>query len=114
VAVFAMALSAAVVPAEVAQGWWDEPSRGTVAAAGPVPQAVGTVSGQWTPPPLVWQKCWAEGYPRLDCADLEVPVDYDHLDGATLRLRISRLAHQSGREYRGVMVTNPGGPGSSG
>lgn len=52
--------------------------------------------------------------PRLKCATLEVPLDYRHPDGRRIDLTISRLASEKHAQRRGVLVTNPGGPGGPG
>ncbi|MFE4614321.1 alpha/beta hydrolase [Streptomyces niveus] len=52
--------------------------------------------------------------PRLKCATLEVPLDYRHPDGRQIDLTISRLASEKPAQRRGVLVTNPGGPGGPG
>nr|WP_310976478.1 MULTISPECIES: hypothetical protein [unclassified Amycolatopsis] len=48
----------------------------------------------------------------LECATLRVPLDYAHPD-RTIELTLSRHAAAPG-EKRGVLLMNPGGPGSPG
>ncbi|MGC5615459.1 alpha/beta hydrolase [Georgenia sp. Z1491] len=48
-----------------------------------------------------------------ECADIEVPLDYDAPDGETISLAIKRLPASDG-EPIGSMLINPGGPGGSG
>ena len=48
---------------------------------------------------------------RADCAMLEVPLDYEDLDGETIELALSRIS-ASGEDPLGSVVVNPGGPGS--
>jgi pimeloyl-ACP methyl ester carboxylesterase len=43
-----------------------------------------------------------------------VPLSYAHPHGAKISLAVSRVKHTAPAGYRGVMVTNPGGPGGSG
>ncbi|MCA1282579.1 alpha/beta hydrolase [Saccharopolyspora sp. 7B] len=50
----------------------------------------------------------------VQCAVVQVPVDYSDPDGAQLDLTISRLASQHPERRRGVLLLNPGGPGGSG
>ncbi|MBF6134810.1 alpha/beta fold hydrolase [Nocardia otitidiscaviarum] len=62
-----------------------------------------------------WRPCDQE---RLDeagaqCADVTVPLDYGRTDGQTTTVAISRIAADPERK-RGVMLSNPGGPGGSG
>lgn len=52
--------------------------------------------------------------PRLQCATLEVPLDYRHPDGRRIDLTISRLPSEKPAQRRGVLLTNPGGPGGGG
>ncbi|MFI6373646.1 alpha/beta hydrolase [Streptomyces sp. NPDC050546] len=51
---------------------------------------------------------------RLECATLEVPLDYRDPDGRRIEIAISRLASEKPSQRRGVLLTNPGGPGISG
>jgi pimeloyl-ACP methyl ester carboxylesterase len=52
--------------------------------------------------------------PRQECASLPVPLDYSAPSGATIEIAISRLRTASPGERRGILLYNPGGPGSSG
>ncbi|MFF9192793.1 MULTISPECIES: alpha/beta hydrolase [Streptomyces] len=52
--------------------------------------------------------------PRLECSTLEVPLDYRDPDGRQIEIAISRLASKVPSQRRGVLLTNPGGPGISG
>lgn len=56
---------------------------------------------------LQWTEC--DG---MQCASLEVPVNYDAPDRASLELAVLRVP--SAGAARGALVVNPGGPGSSG
>lgn len=49
----------------------------------------------------------------LECATIAVPRDYTDPGGATLDVMISRLAGDSDQR-RGILMTNPGGPGGAG
>ncbi|WP_328411897.1 alpha/beta hydrolase [Streptomyces violaceus] len=51
---------------------------------------------------------------RLECSTLEVPLDYRDPDGRQIEIAISRLASEKPSRRRGVLLTNPGGPGISG
>jgi pimeloyl-ACP methyl ester carboxylesterase len=49
------------------------------------------------------------------CAALKVPMDYSDPTGKKITLELSLVPHQSSQaNYRGVMLSNPGGPGGSG
>ncbi len=66
---------------------------------------------------LGWGACpegTASTNPLLECATLPVPLDYHDPDGRTIDIMISRLPSQSPQERRGILITNPGGPGGSG
>ncbi|WP_067544240.1 alpha/beta hydrolase [Nocardia crassostreae] len=52
------------------------------------------------------------GEAGLECARIDVTLDYGKPDGETARIALSRLA--AGGERIGSLVTNPGGPGMSG
>ena len=52
--------------------------------------------------------------PNLDCADLEVPVDWNHPDGEKITLGMTRHRAGSPEKKVGSLVYNPGGPGGAG
>lgn len=58
---------------------------------------------------LEWERC--DGG---ECAELEVPVDYDRPDGETMRLALFRVRAGDDEHRIGSLVLNPGGPGASG
>ncbi|MEV8375535.1 alpha/beta hydrolase [Kribbella sp. NPDC056861] len=100
--------------------------RGQVAGFGLVLVAVG---GMLTPaaansaagevgPKVAWGNCPADvtaKYPATvpQCAKVPVPLDYARPGGATIDIMISRLA-STGSARRGILMTNPGGPGGAG
>ena len=58
---------------------------------------------------VVWEECG-----RLECAVIQVPVDWSDPEGATTNLSINRhVATDSGARI-GSLLINPGGPGGSG
>ncbi|WP_240656377.1 hypothetical protein [Streptomyces sp. V2] len=61
-----------------------------------------------------WHRCGIKGeYPAdLRCATLKVPLDYTRPSGPTLRMEISRLRTSVPGKRRGVLLSNPGGPGA--
>ncbi|MCX9189982.1 alpha/beta hydrolase [Carbonactinospora thermoautotrophica] len=63
----------------------------------------------WGPCPLS-----AGGDPRVECADVRVPLDHARPDGATIRIKVSRLRASDPDRRIGVLLLNPGGPGGSG
>ena len=65
--------------------------------------------------PIEWGKC-KDKFLRdanAQCGMFTVPLDHANPAGPTIRLAVSRVKHR-GPKYRGVMLTNPGGPGGSG
>ena len=50
---------------------------------------------------------------KARCGMLSVPLDHADPTGPTIKLAVSRVKHR-GAKYRGVMFTNPGGPGGAG
>ncbi|WP_405690707.1 alpha/beta hydrolase [Streptomyces sp. NBC_01185] len=75
-----------------------------------------------TPDTVRWGPCSEKKAPspgkaassRLECSTLEVPLDYRNPDGRQIDVAISRLASEKPSQRRGVLLTNPGGPGISG
>jgi pimeloyl-ACP methyl ester carboxylesterase len=94
---FALAISAAVAittsPAVAA------PRTGSVPAPAPAP---------------VWTACPTEGSPpELQCASIQVPVDYAHPRGPRTTVTVNRLP-ATGAHPIGNLFFDPGGPGGSG
>ncbi|MGH3933902.1 MAG: alpha/beta hydrolase [Pseudonocardiaceae bacterium] len=52
--------------------------------------------------------------PRLQCARVEVPLDYANPQGRTARLGLLRRPADNKPERLGSLLVNPGGPGASG
>jgi pimeloyl-ACP methyl ester carboxylesterase len=66
------------------------------------------------PAPLVWGQC--EGFGGLDgieCAELDVPIDYGVQDGPMVTLGLVRVPAAEPSERIGAVLLNPGGPGGS-
>ncbi|MFG2908605.1 alpha/beta hydrolase [Kitasatospora sp. NPDC048286] len=66
--------------------------------------------------PLAWSACQE---PQLaasgaECATLTVPLDYREPRGRTLALAVSRIRSADPAGRRGILQTNPGGPGERG
>ncbi|QOV33141.1 alpha/beta fold hydrolase [Streptomyces ferrugineus] len=61
-----------------------------------------------------WRRCDTDTPASYQCATITVPVDYAHPDGQTLHLRISRIRTSTPGKRHGVLLSNPGGPGSTG
>lgn len=59
-----------------------------------------------------WHACEDFYLVGLDCATVEVPLDYGDPEGERVHLGVSRSpAEVEGEEHQGVLFTNPGGPG---
>ena len=56
--------------------------------------------------PIDWTACG-----NFDCAKVEVPMDWSHPEGETLKLSLIR---HNAKDAIGNLVLNPGGPGASG
>ena len=64
---------------------------------------------------LSWGDCTGKDAPSdpYECATLTVPADYRDAEGDTIKIALVRLPASEGKA-RGVILTNPGGPGGSG
>jgi pimeloyl-ACP methyl ester carboxylesterase len=66
------------------------------------------------PPALTWAACPFPGSPAaLQCASIQVPVDYAHPHGPTATVTVDRLP-ATGAHPVGSLFFDPGGPGGSG
>ncbi|MBP0453032.1 alpha/beta fold hydrolase [Kitasatospora sp. RG8] len=64
---------------------------------------------------LVWSSCNDADTPALQCAMLEVPVDYADPRGRKIKIKVNRLPATAPKDkQQGPILLNPGGPGSSG
>lgn len=62
---------------------------------------------------LAWTPCKLDDFPGFECASLQVPLNYQDPTGQKITLALSRKTHTD-PDFRGVILSNPGGPGSSG
>lgn len=60
---------------------------------------------------LDWTPCAFTSTIGAECAQFQVPVDYDDPDGDTLTLSVSRVS--AAEDRIGALVVNPGGPGAT-
>lgn len=106
-------VAAACTPADDPEA---EPEPETAAEATPpeaTPEATETVTGplaDFYAQELSWQPCDDD---QFECTTVEVPLDYDEPDGATIELALLR-APASDADRIGSLLVNPGGPGASG
>ncbi|MFC5823500.1 alpha/beta hydrolase [Nonomuraea insulae] len=85
----------------------------TVLAAAVV--ASPTPAGATATDTLNWGKCPADVTGAgLECATLDVPLDYRDPGGRKIEIAVSRLASTDPGRRRGVLLTNTGGPGGTG
>jgi pimeloyl-ACP methyl ester carboxylesterase len=65
--------------------------------------------------PLEWAPCTGEDAPEapFECATMTAPLDYKNVKGETIDIAMIRIP-ASEAETKGVVLTNPGGPGGSG
>ena len=66
---------------------------------------------------VTWGTCTEKALAQAGakCGFLSVPLDYSDPSGAKIKIAVSRIAHtSSAKNYRGIILTNPGGPGASG
>ncbi|MGZ3147696.1 alpha/beta hydrolase [Lentzea chajnantorensis] len=83
--------------------------------------AVGTAASADPPDPLAelvaqpvkWAPCTGK-LTELECATLVAPLDYTRPGGDRINLTVSRKRATAPERRRGVLFTNPGGPGGSG
>ncbi|MFJ3908775.1 pimeloyl-ACP methyl ester carboxylesterase [Streptomyces sp. 2132.2] len=59
-----------------------------------------------------WHRCSPDQPAAYECATLKVPLDYQHPEGRMLDLAISRIKSENPGKRRGVLLFNPGGPGT--
>lgn len=64
---------------------------------------------------LVWSSCNDAATPALQCAMLDVPVDYADPHGRKIKIKVNRLPATAPQDkQQGPILLNPGGPGDSG
>jgi Peptidase family M23 len=63
---------------------------------------------------IVWEPCAIPELPTRDCAEFEVPLDYDASDGESISLALAREHATDLANRIGSLFLSPGGPGISG
>ncbi|WP_153342434.1 alpha/beta fold hydrolase [Nocardia aurantia] len=65
---------------------------------------------------LAWKPCGIDDLDAAgaECADVLVPLDYTKPHDRTMTVAISRITAGNSAQRRGVLVSNPGGPGAEG
>jgi pimeloyl-ACP methyl ester carboxylesterase len=118
----AVGLVASVSAAAGAPALADDQSATTTSAAATTAMtttAAARTAQAPTPVPAEWGICPADvvedAFPYvLDCATVQVPLDYAEPDGEQIDLMISRMASTDPEKRRGILLLNPGGPSGSG
>ncbi|HEX2312674.1 MAG TPA: alpha/beta hydrolase [Thermomonospora sp.] len=69
-------------------------------------------------PAVKWGRCAVSGpddpMNKAECAQVLVPLDHSRPNGRKISIAISRVKATDRRNYQGVLLVNPGGPGASG
>jgi len=64
---------------------------------------------------LSWSECLpGKGFTQLQCAIMVAPADWKHPTGTKIKVAVSRVLSGDRASRRGVLFTNPGGPGAGG
>lgn len=66
---------------------------------------------------VAWAECpagWVNPSTGIECATVIVPMDYANPENGNLEIALSRRKAADPARRRGVLMTNPGGPGGSG
>ncbi|MGW4030578.1 alpha/beta fold hydrolase [Streptomyces sp. NPDC004838] len=69
---------------------------------------------QYTRQGVTWGDCGPDMPASIRCATVTVPLDYDRPRGETIEVAISRVEAADPAKRRGVLLSNPGGPGLPG
>jgi len=84
----------------------------TTLVAGTAPAAAGRAGHRAAVPVLDWQPC--AGASDFQCANAQVPLDYDQPSGDTITIAVIRHLATDPAHRVGSLFFNPGGPGGSG
>jgi pimeloyl-ACP methyl ester carboxylesterase len=60
-----------------------------------------------------WKDCATDGDPTMQCAKIQVPLDYSEPDGRRISIALNRIPGTA-EASQGPLLVNPGGPGGSG
>jgi pimeloyl-ACP methyl ester carboxylesterase len=85
------------------------PSAPVVPRPPPTRSSTTTTTATYAPPRLSWAPCGS-----LQCAILDVPLDYGAVRGPHIGIALSRHLASEPAARIGSLVLNPGGPGESG
>ncbi|WP_199487269.1 alpha/beta hydrolase [Actinomadura spongiicola] len=94
----------------------------TTAAAAPAPgpsraPASGALT-RFVDQPVAWDTCPEDAADLREagaqCAELTVPLDHAAPNGTTIKIAVSRIKAKDRAHRRGILLSNPGGPGGPG
>jgi pimeloyl-ACP methyl ester carboxylesterase len=107
-------MSAVAATAVVIAGCTSGSSTTSGVTSGSAGSAGGGSSSSSAAPGLSWHPCTAQGA-ALQCASLQVPLDYSRPGGRKITVGLSEVPATAPPSRRqGVLLVNPGGPGGSG
>ncbi|MCS7483784.1 alpha/beta hydrolase [Umezawaea endophytica] len=86
----------------------------TIVVAAAVAAATALAPPVLAEPSLRWGDCEGLDVPGLQCTTVDVPLDHRNPDGPQIEIALSKLASKNPEQRRGVLLTNPGGPGGAG
>ena len=114
VALLAAACSSADTQTAQVAGDADPPvAEADTSTPDPQPTTSTTSTSTTAPPEMVetieWTDCG-----RLQCATVDVPIDYEDPDSETIAIAINKRSADRPEERIGYLLTNPGGPGATG
>ncbi|GGF34462.1 peptidase [Marmoricola endophyticus] len=90
---------------------------GTAATPAPAKAPAAQSGTSYVPPPIAWGQCTSASLQAAgaECGKVIVPLDYDDVNGAKIKVAVSRIKHKTpDAQAQGIMLVNPGGPGGSG
>jgi pimeloyl-ACP methyl ester carboxylesterase len=74
---------------------------------------VSAKSSSLSVPNIDWGSC-GEGFEGVECATVNVPLDYDRPNGPKTQIAVARVPAADPARKIGTLFLNPGGPGGSG
>jgi len=108
-------IATAIAAAVVAAGVGFIAPAASSAATTQETSAAQSVSAQTSS--ITWGTCAEKALAQAGakCGYLAVPLNYSDPGGPKIKIAVSRILHtSSAKNYRGIILTNPGGPGGSG
>ncbi|KAJ1684282.1 hypothetical protein LUZ63_020575 [Rhynchospora breviuscula] len=95
------------------------PGTAAAPAAAPAPakHSAASAGSSYVPPPIAWGTCTSASLRAAgaECGKIVVPLDYSNINGAKIKVAVSRIKHKTpDAQAQGIMLVNPGGPGGSG